>query len=111
MFRRPADRGGSRCALWWKAARRGPASRDAEVLRYANGNADVVHPGDAHELLSTAAFLGDLPQHFYVVGVEPSDVHHGDTSGEMRKGLESATVQAQEIIDRWLVELSEPAYA
>ncbi len=85
--------------------------QDAEVLRYANGNSHVVHPGDAHELLSTAAFLGDLPQHFYVVGVEPSDLHHGDTSDEMRKGLESATAQAQEIIDRWLVELSEPAYA
>ncbi len=85
---------------------------DAEVLRYANGNSDVVHPGDAHELLSTAAFLGDLPKHFYVVGVQPSDLHQGDAlSGAMRQGLPTATLQAQELIDRWLVELSEPVPA
>jgi hydrogenase maturation protease len=85
---------------------------DAEVLRYVNGNSDIAHPGDVHELLSTAAFLGELPQHFYVVGVQPSDLHQGNVlSSEVGSALQSATIQAQEIIDRWLVELSEPMYA
>jgi len=46
----------------------------SEVLRYATGDSVAVHPGDAHELLATAAFLGDLPEHFYVVGMQPGDL-------------------------------------
>jgi hydrogenase maturation protease len=84
----------------------------AEVLRYANGNSAVTHPGDAHELLSTAAFLGDLPPHFYVVGIEPGKVHQGPAlSSAVRKGLQPAAAHAQEIIDHWLVELAEPVSA
>jgi hydrogenase maturation protease len=84
----------------------------SEVLRYATGDAAAVHPGDAHELLATAAFLGDLPEHFYVVGVQPGDVHQGDgLSRPVQKSLQSAVAQAQKIIDGWLVELAEPVQA
>jgi hydrogenase maturation protease len=84
----------------------------AEVLRYANGNSAVAHAGDAHELVSTAAFLNDLPEHFYVVGIEPGHVHQGPVlSSAVSKALQSAAIEAQAIIDRWLVELAEPAYA
>jgi hydrogenase maturation protease len=84
----------------------------AEVLRYANGNSAVTHPGDAHEIVSTAAFLGDLPPHVYVVGIEPGDVHQGPAlSSAVRKGLQPAATQAQDIIDQWLVQLAEPVSA
>lgn len=86
--------------------------RDTEVLRYVNGNSDVVHPGDAHELLSTAAFLGELPEHFYVVGVQPANLHHGCVlSGPVRGALQAAAQEAERIVDRWLVELAEPIRA
>jgi hydrogenase maturation protease len=84
----------------------------SEVLRYATGDSATVHPGDAHELLATAAFLGDLPEHFYVVGVQPGDLHQGvDLSRPVRKSLQQAVAQAQKIIDGWLVELAEPVQA
>jgi hydrogenase maturation protease len=84
----------------------------AEVLRYANGNSAMTHSGDAHELVSTAAFLGDLPPHSYIVGVEPGDVHQGPAlSSAVRQGLQPAATHAQDIIDHWLVELAEPVYA
>ena len=84
----------------------------SEVLRYATGDSAAVHPGDAHELLATAAFLCDLPEHFYVVGVQPGDLHQGaDLSRPVRKSLQQAVAQAQKIIDGWLVELAEPVEA
>jgi hydrogenase maturation protease len=84
----------------------------SEVLRYATGNSAVVHPGDAHELLATAAFLGDLPDHFYVVGVQPGDLHQGTAlSRQVQKSLQLAVAQAQKIIDGWLVDLVEPVQA
>lgn len=83
-----------------------------EVLRYATGNSACVHPGDAHELLATAAFLGDLPAHFYVVGVQPDNLHEGvQLSNQVQKSLGKAVAQAQKIIDGWLVELAEPVQA
>jgi Ni,Fe-hydrogenase maturation factor len=83
-----------------------------EVLRYATGDSAVVHPGDAHELLATAAFLGDLPEHFYVVGMQPGALHQGEgLSRPVQKSLQLAVAQAQKIIDGWLVELAEPVQA
>lgn len=81
-----------------------------EVLRYANGNSAATHPGDAHELLSTAAFLGELPEHFYIVGLEPV-CYSGIPSKAPQQELQSAIEQTQGIIDHWLVELSEPVTA
>ena len=83
-----------------------------EVLRYANGNSGATHPGDAHELLSTAAFLGELPEHFYIVGLEPADTYNaGIPLKAPRQELQTAIEQAQRIIDHWLVELAEPVPA
>jgi hydrogenase maturation protease len=84
----------------------------SEVLRYATGNSAIAHQGDAHELLATAAFLGDLPTSFYVVGVQAGDRCVGPKlSGPVRNGIKVATEKAQEIIDHWLVELAEPVQA
>lgn len=86
--------------------------KGAEVLRYATGNSAIAHEGDAHELLATAAFLGDLPENFYVVGVHAGDLHQGGrVSAPVRKGMKDATQKAQEILDHWLVELAEPVRA
>ena len=83
-----------------------------EVLRYANGNSAPTHPGDAHELLSTAAFLGQLPEHTYIVGLEPADTRSsGIPAKAPEQELLGAIARAQGIIDRWLVELSEPVTA
>ena len=83
-----------------------------EVLRYANGNSTATHPGDAHELLSTAAFLGELPEHFYIVGLDSAATRNsGIPATEPRKDLQTAIDQAQQIIDRWLVEMAEPVSA
>ena len=84
----------------------------SEVLRYATAESPVCHQGDAHELLATAAFLGDLPENFYVVGVQGSDTANGSTlSAPVNNGLTIATRKAQEIIDYWLVTLAEPVQA
>jgi hydrogenase maturation protease len=84
----------------------------AEVLRYATAESPICHQGDAHELLATAAFLGDLPENFYIVGVKGSDGCSGPTlSAPVRVGLQAATEKAQEIIDHWLVALAEPVQA
>jgi hydrogenase maturation protease len=83
-----------------------------EVLRYANGDSAPTHAGDAHELLSTAAFLGELPEHTYIVGLEPPVAGNNAISSKApQQELQSAIERAQGIIDRWLVELSEPVTA
>jgi hydrogenase maturation protease len=85
---------------------------DSDVLRYATGGTPNVHAGDARELLATAAFLGDLPEHFYLVGVQPSTLHEGKVlSGAVQGALASAVSQAQRIVDRLLVEMAEPVEA
>ena len=84
----------------------------AEVLRYATEESPICHQGDAHELLATAAFLGDLPENFYIVGVKGSELSNGPAlSPSVRVGLQAATEKAQEIIDHWLVALAEPVQA
>ena len=95
------DKPGSVCVL-----------EDSEVLRYATGNAPNVHVGDARELLATAAFLGDLPEHFYLVGVRPTNLHEGAAlSGAVQDAVALAVTQAQSIVDRLLVEMAEPVEA
>lgn len=77
-----------------------------EALRYANGDSGETHPGDVHELLSTAAFLGELPEHFYIIGIDAN----GGAGGTARE-IHAAAEQTQGIVDRWLVELAEPVLA
>jgi hydrogenase maturation protease len=84
----------------------------SDVLRFATGSSAISHQGDAHELLATAAFLGDLPDNFYVVGVRAEELSGGaPVSAVVRKGIQAAAQKAQEIIDHWLVELAEPVQA
>jgi hydrogenase maturation protease len=84
----------------------------ADALRYATANSPVVHPGDVRELLSTAAFLGDLPDQFCLVGVRPGEGSaKAVLSKEVEQALQRAVSQAQAVVDRFLVELAEPVSA
>lgn len=83
-----------------------------EVLRYVNGDSPETHAGDVHELFSTAAFLGELPENFYLVGIQPDEGRRlNAAAGALQGTLQTATVLAQRIIDHWLVELAEPVSA
>jgi hydrogenase maturation protease len=83
-----------------------------DVLRYAAAHPSSIYEGNAGELLATAAFLGDLPQHSYIVGVEPANLNSGvGLSRDLQKALQPALVEAQSVVDRLLVELAEPVHA
>ena len=83
----------------------------SDALRYATTDQPSVHDGDARELLSTAAFLGDLPNNFCLLGVRPSRSHGPSFSKSVQQALPSAVQEAQSIVDRFLVELAEPVQA
>jgi hydrogenase maturation protease len=84
----------------------------SDVLRYPTGSATKASEGNAGEVLATAAFLRDLPCCCYVIGVEPGNISTGaGLSKDVQKSLQSALTRAQNVVDRLLVELAEPAYA
>jgi len=81
----------------------------SDVLRYATGRSTTAHEGNATELLATAAFLGDLPENCYVIGVEPGTLSTGvGLSKDVQKSLQNALTCAQNVVDGFLVELAEP---
>jgi len=84
----------------------------SDVLRYATGSPTKANEGNAGEVLATAAFLGDLPYCCYVIGVEPGNISTGaGLSQDVQKSLQNALTRAQNVVDRLLVELAEPANA
>lgn len=84
----------------------------SDVLRYATSHPASAFEGNAGELLATAAFLGDLPPHCYIVGVQPGSLLDGSTfSDDVQKALKPALNKAQRVVDELLVELSEPVPA
>lgn len=84
----------------------------SDVLRYATGSATKAIEGNAEEVLATAAFLGDLPRCCDVIGVEPGNISTGaGLSKDVQKSLQNALTRAQNVVDRLLVELAEPANA
>lgn len=84
----------------------------SDVLRYATGRSTTAHEGNAGEVLATAAFLGDLPYCCYVIGIEPRKQSTGaGLSEDVQRSLQNALTRAQNVVDRLLVELAEPANA
>jgi hydrogenase maturation protease len=84
----------------------------SDVLRYATSHPASDLEGNAGELLATAAFLGDLPSHCYIVCVQPEILVSGSTlSDDVKKALKPALTKAQTVVDELLVELSEPVPA
>jgi len=83
-----------------------------DVLRFATGRSPTAQEGNAGELLATAAFLGELPERCCIVGVEPKCVKRGaGLSDDVHRSLKPALEKAQNILDRLLAELAEPAHA
>ena len=83
-----------------------------DVLRFATSRSTTAHEGNAGELLATAAFLGELPERCFIVGVEPRSVKTGlGLSHDVHRSLKPALEKAQNILDMLLVELAEPAHA
>jgi hydrogenase maturation protease len=86
--------------------------KGSDVVRYATSHPTSNLEGNAGELLATAAFLGDLPGHCYIVGVEPADRGRGTgLSKEVERSIQPALLKAQDVVDELLVELLEPVYA
>jgi hydrogenase maturation protease len=85
----------------------------SDVLRYAAADSSIrAAEGNAGEVLATAAFLGDLPYCCYVIGVEPGASGTGaGFSKPVQRSLQDALARAQNVVDRLLVELSEPVNA
>lgn len=84
----------------------------SDVLRYATSHPASDLEGNAGELLATAAFLGDLPSHCYLVSVEPECLGIGSTfSKGVQKAIKPALTKAQSVVDELLVELSGPVPA
>src|SRR5579883_3480291 len=84
----------------------------SEVVRFATSRSTTAHEGNAGELLATAAFLGDLPEQCFVVGVQPAELETGiGLSRDVQGSLQAALSQAQNVVDQLLVELAEPVQA
>jgi hydrogenase maturation protease len=83
-----------------------------DVLRFAVSRATTAHEGNAGELLATAAFLGELPEKCFIVGVEPKVVDTGlGLSEDVHRSLKSALKKAQNIVDELLHEVGTPVGA
>src|SRR3974390_575672 len=83
-----------------------------DVIRFATGRATTAHEGNAGELLATAAFLGELPQKCYIIGVEPKSLNTGGgLSRDVHRSLKAALKTAREIVDTLLAEMGAPVGA
>lgn len=80
-----------------------------EVLRFATTRPTTAHEGNAGELLATAAFLGELPEKCYIIGVEPKSLRTGvGLSRDVHRSLRAAHQTAREILDGLLAEVDAP---
>lgn len=78
-----------------------------EVLRFATTRTSTPHEGNAGELLATAAFLGELPDQCYIIGVEPKSLSTGvGLTRDVHRSLKAAHKTAREILDGLLAEVA-----
>jgi|HubBroStandDraft_6_1064221.scaffolds.fasta_scaffold64929_3 hydrogenase maturation protease len=83
-----------------------------DVLRFATTRPTTTHEGNAGELLATAAFLGELPEKCYIIGVEPKSLRAGvGLSRELLHSRKAALKTAREILDGLLAAVSAPVGA
>jgi hydrogenase maturation protease len=83
-----------------------------DVLRFATSRATTAHEGNAGELLATAAFLGELPNKCYIIGVEPKELDTGlGLSPDVHRSLKSALRKAQHVLDGLLQDIGQPVGA
>lgn len=78
-----------------------------EVLRFATGRPTTTREGNAGELLATAAFLGELPEKCYIIGVEPKSLNTGvGLSRDVHRSVKAALKTAREIVNGLLAEMN-----
>lgn len=83
-----------------------------DVLRFATTRATTAHEGNAGELLATAAFLAELPDKCYIIGVEPKELDTGlGLSRDVHRSLKVALRKAQTVLDGLLEEIGQPVGA
>ncbi len=59
------------------------------------------HESNAGELLAVASLLGELPEHVFLIGIEPENVHTGfGLSERVAAALPAALVEACGIVER-----------
>jgi len=83
-----------------------------DVLRFATSRTTTAHEGNAGELLATAAFLGELPDKCYIIGVEPKSLQTGvGLSRDVHRSLKAALKTAHGILDGLVAEAGAPVCA
>jgi hydrogenase maturation protease len=83
-----------------------------DVLRFATSRPSTDHEGNAGELLATAAFLGELPEKCYIIGVEPKSLQSGvGLSRDVHRSLKAALKTARGILDGLVAEAGAPVCA
>lgn len=83
-----------------------------EVLRFATSRETTTREGNAGELLATAAFLGELPKKWYIIGVEPRSVESGiGLSRDVNRSQQAALRTARKVVDGLLAEAAAPVGA
>lgn len=83
-----------------------------DVLRFATSRPTTAREGNAGELLATAAFLGELPEKCYIIGVEPKSLNTGvGLSRDVHRSRKAALKTAREILDGLLAEAGAPVGA
>jgi len=82
--------------------------RDAEALGLDSHHSRTAHEGNAGELLAAALLLGECPERFFVVGIEPENVKTGiGVSEPVRAALAPAAAAARRIIEEVLAGAPE----
>jgi hydrogenase maturation protease len=84
--------------------------RDAEALGLDSHHSRTAHEGNAGELLAAALLLGECPERFFVVGIEPANVEPGiGVSEPVRAALRRALDAARGIVEEVLAGVPTPA--
>jgi len=79
-----------------------------QVMTMSCERSSSAHESNATELLAVAALLGDLPETFYLIGVQPAVVKTSiGLSVEVQRSLDGAVQKARDLIDPLLMEFTQ----
>jgi len=83
--------------------------RDVEALGLDSHHGRTAHEGNAGELLAAALLLGECPERFFVVGIEPEVVKTGiGVSEAVRAAVAPAVGEARGIVEAVLAGVTMP---
>ncbi len=79
-----------------------------QVMSMSCERSTSAHESNATELLAVAALLGDLPETFYLIGIQPAAVKTSlGLSAEVQRSLEDAAQKARDLIDPLLMGFTQ----